>query len=131
MKPLFMTSFLFLIPICGYMKNEIKTYHKNVLVIMLSFNFILSTLFWYDTKKNTLIHKIDAIFAKLTMGGFLLYVMTIKNNLMNYSLILQVLGIAYLSNTASRNKWYSRNHIMYHSLFHILCSTTTFMIFIQ
>jgi hypothetical protein len=131
MKPLFMTSFLFLIPIFGYMKNEIKTYHENVLVAMLSCNFLLSCLFWYDTKKNTLIHKIDAIFAKLTMSGFLIYTMTIKNNFMNYSLISQVLAVAYLSHKASQNKWYSRNHIIYHSLFHVLCSTSTFLIIIQ
>jgi hypothetical protein len=123
MKPLFLTSCLFLLPIYSYFISG------NILVIPLICNFIFSCLFWYDTRKGTIIHKIDVIFARFTILCFIIYIIFFKKfNYLTYSLIMLIFTLVYFSHLSSSTNWYSNDHIVYHGLFHFTCVITSLSI---
>jgi hypothetical protein len=125
MKPLFLTSFFFLIPVYSYILNQKYSLLETIIIISLICNFILSCFFWYDTQKNTLIHKIDAFMARITFIFIFINLIFFKEfNYLTYSLIVELLALIYSSHITSTLKWYSEDHIFYHGLFHFLGALT-------
>lgn len=130
------SSFLFLLPIKFYFyKKENKTI-ENTLAILLTINFLLSFIFWYNPIYKSKIHKIDAIFAKISLVSFTIYILFVKNNkiyskllgllLLNNAIKFYVKGTKYLS-----IEWCSPLHIYNHFLFHIFISMCCFFAFLE
>lgn len=71
---LLLSSLLVLLPLSlFYMKTDKNKYHY-ILANLLIINMILSILFWSNPVKQGLIHKIDAVFARISLICFLLYI---------------------------------------------------------
>ena len=127
-KYLFTSSLFFLIPILSFLYKKNKIKYEYILILSLLINTILSCIFWNNAKKNSLIHYIDVIFAKITFILFIIYVYIFKkDNIIKYNKIYLLIFIIYIyiyysSNKYSTKDWYSTIHIIYHFIFHIISS---------
>jgi hypothetical protein len=133
------SSCLLLVSIIYYFCNFDYKYCNNcevLLVFFLLLNLILSILFWRKAQYKSVIHKMDALFAKLSFVFFITYILFIKNNcykihkLILIFLIILLLLLFYLSNKYSKRGWCSRKHIIIHSIFHLFLMTGTLLSFI-
>lgn len=109
----FSTSFLFIISLF---------YQKNIfLFLLLSIVTITSLSFWYNPIKNSIIHKIDGLFAKITIIIFILYKLFIKTNdqIIFFFNALLMLYFLYLSDIYSNIKWCCKKHLYFHLLAHL------------
>ncbi len=118
-KLLIVTSLLFLIPFyISKMRNEI------IISILLFINTICSVFFWYDPIQHSMIHRIDAIFARISILFFTMYMLFYKKTeiiMKNMYLSILINGIImfYFSDFYSNIEWCSNDHIKYHFIFHI------------
>lgn len=121
---LLLSSLLVLLPLSlFYMKTDKNKYHY-ILANLLIINMILSILFWSNPVKQGLIHKIDAVFARISLICFLLYIIFLQEICILYqalSFILFFTGIFMFSNgdKESSKNWCSKSHINYHMCFHL------------
>jgi hypothetical protein len=94
------------------------------LATILFFQSILTLLFWYDPikNKNTYIHLVDGINAKIVILSFIFYKFFIyTNNLTIFSITTSIgLYFFYLSHISSKEKWCCNKHLICHSIAHIL-----------
>ena len=100
--------------------------HEFFLSTSLLVAFIFSQLFWSNPLKNSFIHKLDAIFAKLSIVYFIFYTITYKklSTYLFYSYIIFILAVFfsfYMSHYYSSKKWCCNEHIMFHGIGHICC----------
>jgi hypothetical protein len=73
------TILLLIIPICYFLFFiKDKPYIEYILIIFLIIIIILSQLFWSNPIKNSQIHKIDAIIAKIVIILFMVYTLIYK-----------------------------------------------------
>ena len=133
-KILFVSSHLFLLPIMYYIVYAKKTRIQSMLFSALFSNFIFSIAFWYNPIKHSLIHRIDAIFARTSIILLLLYTLFI-HNLSFYVLFWFILSVFtmffffYMSNRGSSQQWCGLSHIMCHLMSHIFaCLCIFFMV---
>ena len=120
-------STLFLLfPLIIFIFNK-KNNYEIFLSLLLLTNIILSFLFWSNPVKNNIIHFYDGLFGKISFLIFSIYIIFIKN--INYKIKLLFIIILifslimfYYSNYYSKNKWCSKKHLFYHSIFHYLIS---------
>ena len=121
---LILTSLGFLIP-CFYTTNI----YFIALFSMISF---VSTLFWSTNKKNSMLHKMDGIMARLGIITVVLYKCFINtSNLLLFSIVTTIsFYFIYLSNIASSKKWNSREHIVYHMYSHVFLIMAGVMAFL-
>lgn len=89
---------------------------KNCLVFMLTINGILSITFWNNPIKNSYIHQLDSLFAKISFIFVVFYLKKITSII----IISIALILFYQSNKFSSKKWLSKNHILFHTMFHIV-----------
>lgn len=87
---------------------------------------IFSVLFWLNPIKNSNIHFIDSIIARITLINLI-----ISNILkpVSYYLYLNLFFILlsfFLSNFESQKKWLSLSHQLSHLLFHMIVFSTFF-----
>lgn len=124
------SSFLLLLNYIYERQNE----WENNLIGLVSINFILSVMFWMNPVKGSLIHRIDAAFAKISLIMFTTYIMFIKTigsrRKLAYTIALSYVTImAFFSNIFSRLDWVCRDHVMSHFAFHVFASTGTLFAF--
>jgi hypothetical protein len=118
-KSLLVTGSGFVVPYF-YLQNIIPLYFSRILLLQ----GITTLLFWYDPikNKNSIIHKIDSILARINILSYIHYKLFIyKKNaikfLINTSLMLYFF---YLSHKNSRKKWCSIEHLCCHGTAHII-----------
>lgn len=129
------TSGLFSIVLIIYFFSNDKILEKNILATFLFLCFILSQLFWWNPIHNSLIHKLDALIAKINVILFLIYTLFYLK-LSTYVFILYLLLVIlsayafYKSNFFSTKEWCCDEHLFNHSLIHIAAFFGTTYVFI-
>jgi hypothetical protein len=127
------TNILLLIPFYLLLIKEDQNIDEFTLNLLFLSILISSQLFWSDPIRNSLIHKMDAIIAKITIIYFILYILIYskhKNNLTLFILtIITIILSFYNSNHFSNKKWISNLHIINHAILHLSCFTGSFFIF--
>jgi len=106
-----------------------KPYVEYILASFLILTIVFSQLFWNNPIKQSKIHKIDAIIAKIVIFSFILYTLFYK---FKFSYLLVLLAIAtsfYFSNYYSNQEWCSNKHLFCHGSLHIFCFIATFYAF--
>jgi hypothetical protein len=79
-------------------------------------------MFWSDPVKQSAIHIMDSIIAKLTFLAFVVYTVYIGNATINYLFALLAIGIFFgLSHYFSRETWCCFPHIACHGMAHVCC----------
>ena len=102
---------------------------EYIFAVFLIITIIFSQLFWRNPIKQSKIHKIDAIIAKIVIFTLILYTLLYKFKF-SFLLILLVIFISsYFSNHYSKQEWCSNKHILCHGLLHIFCFIATFYTF--
>lgn len=124
------SSFLLLLIFVYKQQND----WERLLALLVIANFILSVLFWMNPVKRSLTHRIDAIFAKVSLFAFTIYIMFMKpiaaRRKIAYIIALSFVAImAFFSDIFSRQNWLCREHVMSHFAFHIFASTGTLFAF--
>ena len=124
---LLIISFLYFLFNTQELRN--KPFIEYVLASFLIITIIFSQLFWNNPIKQSTIHKIDAIIAKIVIFSFILYTLLYK---FKYSYLFVLLAIAisfYFSNYYSNQEWCSNQHLFCHGSLHIFCFIATFYAF--
>uniref|UniRef100_A0A6C0I307 Uncharacterized protein n=1 Tax=viral metagenome TaxID=1070528 RepID=A0A6C0I307_9ZZZZ len=121
------TTLFLLFPVYFYFQSKSKNTYETALVSLLVINIILSFLFWNDPKPQSVIHTLDGIFAKLSFVLFSIYILFIKDIhglwwLISLFLFMLSATAFYVSNMHSKIDWCSRDHLLFHAIFHILIS---------
>jgi len=125
-----LTSLVFI----NFIPNKLNSF-ELLLTSLLVVNVTLSILFWSEPIKGSSVHYYDAIFARISLVLFSLYIWFVKKTTHMirgiYTLVLIAsLFFIYLSNVFSRKKWCSKNHILCHFIFHIFISIGTIFAFV-
>jgi len=121
------TTLFLLFPIIIFIYNYKNNICETILASLLLLNIILSFLFWINPMENSLIHFYDGIFAKISFILFSFYILFIKDieykiKLIFFIILLLSSIIFYYSNKNSKKNWCSKEHLICHSIFHILIS---------
>ena len=119
------TNILLVISFIFFIINSNKNVAECYLSICLLLTILFSQLFWRNPKKHSMIHKIDAIIAKISIMSFILYTILYKklNKYLLGSYLLIILGMFYTfyySNKYSTLEWCCNNHLIYHGYLHVL-----------
>ena len=130
-----LTSLFLLFPIIIFSFNVNKTIPEIILAFLLINNIILSFLFWKNPIKNSLLHFYDGITAKISYILFPIYVLFIKNIDYTNKIVFAITFISssimfYYSNNYSKRCWCSNQHILCHSIFHLLITIGTTIAFL-
>jgi hypothetical protein len=119
------TSLFLFFPIIVFIYKDDNNLYETLLALLLFINILLSSLFWSNPIQNSVIHFYDGIFGKISYFLFTIYILFVKQ--VDYRFKLAFLGILivsltlfYQSNEHSKKKWCSKNHLLCHSIFHIL-----------
>jgi hypothetical protein len=134
-KYLKITILLLFVSIVYYLLYSKKTFIKECLVGMLFVTIFFTQLFWNEPIKTSFIHKIDALFAKIAIFSFIIYIMLfkLKNIYLIASFIILLSFVVtsfYFSNYYSTNNWCSNKHIISHGFLHFFCFIATFYSFV-
>ncbi len=121
------TSILFLVGLYFFIIKppHQKTKPEYFLATLLVICSIISILFWTNPIKNSQMHKLDKLVARITITIFILYILfykQLKTNSLTY-IYFYLLGgtIAfYTSHYYSSKNWTSNEHILSHVIAHIL-----------
>jgi hypothetical protein len=97
---------------------------NNFLLTLLANNLILSILFWKNPIQKSIIHKVDAFFARSSIFIFSFYILFIKNTLFQnkiYYLFFLLLSMKFFYDGSyySQKNWCCYNHIFHHMFFHL------------
>ena len=143
-KYLCITSATLIIPFSFYMNNAVyrwlefpDEYSKNEwesgLATILFFAIYASQVFWSNPEKDSFIHKMDRIIAKITIGSFLVYVIFYKERWKDPvfdSLVLIMCYFAVMSHVSSSEEWCGYQHLLYHGGLHLVGATSAIYAFI-
>ena len=126
-KYLCYTNLLLVISLFYFLFNiQEKPYIEYILASFLILTIIFSQLLWNNPIKQSRIHKIDAIIAKIVIFSFILYTLFYKFKF-SYLLVLLAIAISsYFSNYYSNQEWCSNKHLVCHGTLHIFCFIATF-----
>jgi hypothetical protein len=77
--------------------------------------------------KHSLMHRSDAVLARISYVAFPVYILFMKNISYKMKALFLILFFAslfmiYWSDVFSRKEWCCRQHVMCHSVFHVLIS---------
>jgi len=133
-KYLCYTNILLILSILFFMYKTTKETQPNqvetVLATSLVGTIVFSQLFWNNPIKHSIIHKIDAIIAKIVITSFILYTLIYKYRF-TYLLVLSAIAVSfYFSNHYSSQEWCSNKHLCCHASLHIFCFVATFYAFL-
>lgn len=114
MNPTIITSLFFSLPIFLFNPN---TYISCLLYMTTT----SSILFWSNPVKNSIIHKIDACIARLTIATFIFYKIYLNtcNQLFFFTTMMKMFFFFYMSNVHSKKCWCGHNHLFFHTFAHI------------
>jgi hypothetical protein len=124
-KILVFSSSFFILPFLYlYFFVENPNPYEMSLSVLLLFNFILSTLFWHNPMKHSIIHRMDGYLAKIMVVLVFIYIAFIKEiekyyKFVFYGFYLLFMKMAKLSNIFSRKLWCSDIHIFCHFFMHL------------
>jgi len=121
-SPCVFTSAFGIIPLSVFNLKSNKNIYEYGLTLLLMINILFTILFWSNPIKHCLMHKIDALFARISLVSFTVYICFTKNNLtiaLFFILFSIGMGLFYGSNKESYNHWCSKNHTLYHMCFHL------------
>jgi hypothetical protein len=125
---LIISSSVFLVPILQFLRYNNHKYFQSLvqcgLVCMLLCNYIFSVLFWWDGRPNTIIHRIDAFLARLSIVSFSSYILFFRNLELRWKALFllvlqQCFRMYYFGSKASALNWCSDAHIIWHLFFHL------------
>ncbi len=128
-KYLLYTNLLLIISVVYFLFNENKPVFEYILASFLVITIILSQLFWNNPIKGSKIHKIDALFAKIVIFSFILYVLLFKFHISFLFILFFIALFFYFSNYYSKRDWCSKKHVLFHGLLHIFCFLGTIYAF--
>jgi hypothetical protein len=106
-----------------------------ILAFLLLCIILTSQLFWYNPIRYSIVHRIDAVLAKITIFSFMAYTLITKlpnTNVYFFSYILLLcllFCMAISSEYYSQKEWLSVQHIVSHGLLHICSFIGTFYAF--
>jgi len=115
--------------LCCYTKPQIQ-WVDHALTSLLSATIAMSQLFWDNPVKHSLIHKIDAIIAKIVICTFILYTISCRYRVSYLGILVCLFVSFYFSHYHSSKEWCSTNHIVWHGIFHIFCFISSMYAFI-
>ncbi len=125
------TNLLLIISILYFLFNgqKKKPFIEYVLAMFLVATIICSQLFWKNPIKQSKIHKIDAIVAKIVIISFIIYTLLYKYKF-GFLIVLLAISVSfYLSNYYSNKEWCCNNHLLCHGSLHIFCFIAIFYTF--
>lgn len=105
-----------------------------ILAFLLVCVLATSQLFWYNPIRYSLLHRIDAMIAKVTIILFFIYTFLMKSQddlrfFVYTALFVSILVVAALSEFYSQQEWLSTPHIFFHGLLHMFGFIGTFFAF--
>jgi hypothetical protein len=112
-----------------YQKMNVRSREDYVFALLLVMVIISSQLFWHNPIKNSQIHKVDSIIAKITIFTFILYILIYKFKFSFIFVLLAIIISYYFSDHHSKQSWVSNEHIFFHGLLHIFCFIATLYMF--
>jgi len=128
------TSTFFLFPFLFFIIKKSKKFVEYLMFHILIHTFIFSQIFWNNPIQNSIIHKIDSVFAKTTITIFIWYTIFYKSLPVHilysyYLLVLLLTYLFYMSNYYSTQEWCSSSHIWYHGMGHICAVVCALYVF--
>jgi hypothetical protein len=116
-----LSAVTFLIPVAYFLLYTAKKYALATALIVVC---VSSQLFWRNPVENSTTHCIDALIAKITIFGFILYTVSYTlctiHRIISYAAIMVITGItALVGDRYSSNKWCSSGHIYSHAMLHL------------
>ena len=128
---LVLSSFLLLLNFIYERKNV----WEHGLAGLVFVNFLLSVAFWMNPVKLSWTHWVDAVFAKISLLMFTIYIMFMKpigsRRKFAFTIALSYVAImAFFSNVYSRLEWTCHKHIMSHFAFHVFATMGTLFAFV-
>jgi hypothetical protein len=137
MKPYFLciTNSLLIYVFLFSIYKKYKNIHEQILTYLLFQSIIISQLFWINPIKNSDIHLIDLIIAKISIIYFIFYTLLLKKlNIYLYISYWFIIGgiiiSFYMSHFYSSQNWCCEKHILYHGLLHIFVFIGSFYAFL-
>jgi len=128
-NPCTFTSTFGVIPLSAFYLKPHKNMYEYGLAGLLINNIFLTILFWRKPIKHSVMHKFDALFARISLLSFTEYILfTKKLSIIKSYFMLFSIGMVlfYGSNKESSINWCSKNHILYHMCFHLfMCLAVT------
>lgn len=124
------TSFLFVLSLLYFLVNlKNKPWVECAVASFLVPTAVLSQLFWKNPVRGSILHKIDAVVAKITLFSCSLYTLLYKFKI-TFVVILAAIGVSfYFSNYYSTLHWCSNPHLICHGSLHVLCFIALFYTF--
>jgi len=127
---LVITSFILSIPV---VENFCGATDKITVAVdcLLFLTCLLSIVFWLKPIQNGTAHKFDGFFAKLSVFVFSAYICFYKYHdyldILTFLLCFMMMTNSFiLSNSCSKYKWCSLNHVINHFFFHVIIIITSF-----
>jgi hypothetical protein len=109
--------------------NNNTPFFEYLLAIILIPIIITSQLFWNNPIKQSNIHKIDALVAKIVILLFIIYIIIYKFSYHFLFVLILIIVFFYFSNHYSKQEWCSTKHLCCHGILHIFCFIGTFYAF--
>jgi hypothetical protein len=123
------TNLLLVLTILYFFQYSKKTMIEYILVLFLISVIISSQLFWNDPIKGSMMHKIDAIIAKIVIITLILYTLIYKFRISLLFFLFVICVSFYLSNYYSNQEWCGDDHIFWHGIAHVSCFLSTLYTF--
>jgi len=128
-----LTNIILLFPIVYFIfliQTKICNHIEYILTSLLVLTIFFSQLFWDNPIKNSIIHKIDAIIAKIVIFSFIGYTLLYKFKYTYLLILIAITTSFYYSNHFSSQLWCSNKHLICHGLLHFFCFIATFYAFV-
>ena len=123
------TNLLLIVTIFYFLLNKHKPLIEYILASSFIPTIIFSQLFWNNPIKHSIIHKIDAIIAKIVIFSCISYTLYYKY-CFSFLLVLLLIAVSFIfSNHYSKQEWCSNRHIICHGSGHIFCFIATIYTF--
>ena len=122
LNPCTFTSTFGIIPLSAFYLKPNKNIYEYGLAGLLINNILFTILFWKNPIKHSVMHKLDALFARISLLGITGYIVFTKNNssIALFFILFSIgMGLFYGSNKESCKHWCSTNHTLYHMCFHV------------
>jgi len=109
--------------------------YEKYLSFLLTGNFVLSSIFWHNPRKRSLIHKLDAFLVRFSVLCIVFYIFFIKEIECQYKFLFYVLYLLFvvfarISNRYSTKEWCSNHHITIHFIMHLIGIFGSYIAFI-
>lgn len=128
-KYLCVTTLLFAVSFLYCVAQRGKPALEYVLAGILVPVTVFSLLFWNNPIKQSRIHKIDAVIAKIAIASCVLYTLFYKFKF-GFLLVLCALVFSfYCSNYYSSKEWCCDPHLYWHGAMHVACFAALFYTF--